>query len=240
MAEFPKEVVCAISKTSDGNMDFRFGEAQTVIRNRTGFLKRYGILYEDHIAMRCDHTDIISLVTSFHPEVGAYSQEEQIHSEVLVTQEKNLALMLFTADCQPTCFYDPVTETIALAHISRKTLCNKLSEKTVAFLQESFGVEAENLLVHIGPSIQKESYAFPLPLEEVDEQLQNFVEEREGMAYIDLLGAHKKQLQGLGVKKENINASEEDTASDAYFSYHCARKKGESDAGRMATILMLT
>ena len=122
-------LICVTSSAEDGNMDFRFGDEEAVIRNRTRFLEKHGILYEDHIAMRCDHGDVVTLVTSFHPEVGARSQEEQIQSEVLVTQEKNLALMLFTADCQPTCFFDPVTNTIALAHISRKTLCNKLTEK---------------------------------------------------------------------------------------------------------------
>ena len=135
MAEFPQEVVCATSTIHDGNMDFRFGPAEAVLRNRTRFLDTHHILYEDHIAMRCDHSDIITLVTSFHPEVGATSQEEQIESEVLVTQEKNLALMLFTADCQPVSFYDPVTETIALAHISRRTLIDGLPEKVLQFLK---------------------------------------------------------------------------------------------------------
>jgi len=239
MAGFPQEVVCATSTKKDGNMDFRFGDAEDVIANRSLFLKKHGILYEDHIAMRCDHTDRIALVTSFNPEVGAISQEEQIHSEVLVTQEKGLALMLFTADCQPTSFYDPVTQTIALAHISRKTLCDRLSEKVIAFLKENVCVDPQNLIVTIGPSIQKDSYAFPLPLEETHKAFESFIEEKDGMAHIDLIGAHVSQLTSLGILSANISVSKEDTAHSEYFSYYKAMKEGYEDQGRMATILML-
>ena len=239
MAAFPPEVICITSTAQDGNMDFRFDDEETVIANRTRFLEKQGILYEDHIAMRCDHGDIISLVTSFNPEAGATTQDDQIHSEVLVTQEKNLALMLFTADCQPAAFYDPLSQSIALAHISRKTLCNKLSEKTVRFLSDTFGTNPEDLLVSVGPSIQKTSYTFPLPLQETHPELEGFITEKDGFAHIDLIGAHEKQLLALGIPRSQISLSEEDTASPKYFSYHTALKKGVGDNARMATILML-
>jgi polyphenol oxidase len=239
MNNFPETVLCAISKASDGNMDFRFDDEETVINNRTRFLEKYGILYEDHIAMRCNHGDTINLVTSFHAEVGARSQEEQLESEVLITQEKGLALMLFTADCQPTSFYDPVTETIALAHVSRKTLTDDLSKKVVKVLEETYGTLPENLLVSIGPSVQRETYAYPLPLEEEHDALVGFIEEKDGMAHIDLVGAHIKQLTEVDIPLANISASTEDTAGGDYFSYFKSKQEGQEDQGRMATILML-
>lgn len=235
----PDTIVCETSTASHGNMDFRFGDQEEVTENRTAFLAEYGIAYEDHIPMFCDHGDIISIVSSFHPGVGARSLEDQIRSEVLVTQEKGLALMLFTADCQGTSFYDPVTQTIALAHISRKTLCDGLPEKTLLFLKEELCVESENLIVHVGPSIQKESYAFPLPLETAHPALFSHTEERNGKAHIDLQSAHRAELLRLGVKEENMFISQEDTASPKYFSYYKAMREGAPDPGRMANILMM-
>lgn len=235
----PDTVVFETSTAAQGNMDFRFGKEDEVVENRVRFLAAHSIAYEDHIAMRCDHGDIISNVSSFHPAVGARTQDEQIQSEVLVTQEKNLALMLFTADCQPTSFYDPVTGTIALAHISRQTLCNTLSTKTVEFLKEELCVDPANLIVSIGPSIQKDSYSFLLPLDEVHPVLHAFTTERNGRAYIDLPQAHKAELLSLGISEANITISAEDTASEKYFSYYKAKQQGQPDAGRMATILML-
>jgi copper oxidase (laccase) domain-containing protein len=219
MNNFKSNVICETSKAQDGNMDFRFGGRNEVLENRTTFLQRFGIAYQEHIAMRCDHGDIITLVDDRNEAVGATSQEGQIHSEVLVTQKKHLALMLFTADCQPVSFYDPVTQTIALAHISRKTLTAKLPQKTVYFLQQKLNVDPANLLVNIGPSIQKGSYAFPLPLSEAHPLLIPFTEEKDGRAHIDLVGANLEHLVASGITKENITVSTDDTASPEYFSY---------------------
>lgn len=239
MNNFKSNIICETSKAQDGNMDFRFGGRNEVLENRTKFLERFGIAYQEHIAMRCDHGDIICLVDDRNEAVGATSQEGQIHSEVLVTQRKHLALMLFTADCQPVSFYDPVTQTIALAHISRKTLTAKLSEKTVNFLKRKLNVDPSNLLVNIGPSIQKESYAFPLPLASEHPLLVPFTEEKEGFAHIDLVGANLHQLIASGINKENIIVSADDTASPDYFSYFMMKKNNASQEARMATILLM-
>jgi len=235
----PQNIVCETSTKALGNMDFRFGEPKAVIENRTQFLQKKNIAYQDHIAMRCDHGSSITLVSSLHPSVGARTQEDQVHSEVLITQEKNLALMLFTADCQSMSLYDPVTHTIALAHISRQTLCNNLSTKVVEFLTQELSVKPEDLLVNIGPSIQKESYSFPLPLDAVHPALFAFIEERDGYAFIDLPSAHTQELLSLGITKDHLFVSNEDTASEKYFSYAKAKHAKQPDPGRMATILMM-
>lgn len=239
MKDLPKNVLCETSKAQDGNMDFRFGGRNEVLENRTKFLERFGIAYQEHIAMRCDHGDIISLVDDRNEAMGATSQEEQIRSEVLVTQKKHVALMLFTADCQPVSFYDPVTQTIALAHISRKTLTAKLPQKTVHFLKQKLAVDPANVLVIIGPSIQKESYAFPLPLAEEHPLLVPHTEEKDGFAHIDLIGANLDQLIASGINKENITVSADDTASPEYFSYFMMKKNNASQEARMATILLM-
>lgn len=240
MHTLPKNITCETSTIVDGNMDFRFSSKKEVIDNRTLYLQKFGIAYQEHIAMRCDHGDIISLVDHTHPSVGAIGQEEQVHSEVLVTQKKHLALMLFTADCQPVSFYDPVTQTIALAHISRKTLLANLSQKTVTFLQEKLSVTPSNLIVHIGPHIKKESYVFPLPLTEESPYLKVYTEEKNGVAHIDLVAANLAQLTATGITLENIFVSPIDTGtSKEHYSYFMMRKKGLPDSARMATILMM-
>ncbi len=240
MSELGESVVCATSKRLHGNMDFRFGEPKQVIANRTRFLEEHGIRYQQHIAMRCDHGEIITLVDATHSAVGACTQGDQVHSEVLITQAKDLALMLLTADCQSTSFYDPVTQTIALAHISRQTLTQGLTQQTLAFLGEEFGIKPEDLRVHIGPAIHKESYAFALPLQHVAEPLVGFIEERDGCAYIDLISAHQHILFSSGIRPENLTTSPEDTGDGReYFSHHHSVRTNENDEARMATILMM-
>jgi hypothetical protein len=221
-------------------MDFRFGGRTDVIENRTKFLEKENIAYQEHIAMRCDHSSIISLVDDKSEELGATSQETQIHSEVIVTRKKHIALMLFTADCLPVSFYDPITQTIALAHVSRKTFLSGLPQKTVSFLHRELNVVPSNLLIYIGPHIHKESYAFKSPLAETHEDLQNFIEEKNGFAHINLAGASIQQLVSSGIKKDHIIVSPEDTGTSAdYYSYFMMKKNNETNEARMATILMM-
>jgi copper oxidase (laccase) domain-containing protein len=240
MTHFPKNIVCETSTVADGNMSFRAGMKKEVIDNRTHFLEKFGIAPHEHVAMCCDHGDKITLVDHDHFGVGVFEPEDQLQSEVLVTQRKHLALFLLTADCLPLSLYDKTTQTIALAHISRKTLVDGLIQKTMTFLHSELGVVPQNLLVSIGPHIKKESYVFPLPLQEEQAFLKNYTEIKDGFAHIDLLGISVAQLGALGISKEHISVSPIDTGtSDSYYSYYRMKKNGEPNAARMATILMM-
>ena len=240
MSEFNNDILCATSTRADGNMDFRFGDEMEVIANRTRFLAEYGLTYTDHIAMRCDHKDVITVVDHTHPARAPLNDRQQVYSEVLITQERNLALMLFTADCQSASFYDPITKTIALAHISRQTLVDGLSEKTISFMRQEFAVDPNDLYVHIGPSIHKENYAFTLPLQHTPPLLAPYIEEIDGYAHIDLLRAHSDILIAHGIQKDRISISPEDTGDGVqYFSHHHSVRTNSADEARMANILMM-
>lgn len=233
MNTFPLHIICETSTIADGNMNFKESDEKEVISNRAKFLEKNGIAYADHVTMTCNHGETITLITSHHLS--------PLQSEVLVTQQKNIALFLLTADCLPVSLYDPVTQTIALAHISRKTLVQKLVQKTVSFLYEELGVEPQNLEVYIGPHIKKESYAFALPLQEQSAALENCIEIKDGLAYVDLERACCAQLIERGIQAENIAISEIDTGTSRnHFSYYRMKKNREQDTPRMATTLMLT
>lgn len=231
MTKFPSNILCETSTVSDGNMSFRGEDEKMVILRRTEFLKKQSIEYSNCCVMTCDHGETITLITE--------PSTTPILSEVLVTQLKNLPLFLLTADCQPMSFYDPVTETIALAHVSRKTLVAGLIQKTIAFLSNELDVDSKNLSVFIGPSIKKESYVFSLPLHEEPEALLGFVLKTNGFAYVDLIGASMKQLMHGGIESKQISVSKIDTGSSPeYYSYYRMKKNNEQDSARMATVLM--
>ena len=130
--------------------------------------------------MVCNHGEQITTVNRsnlFTAPVagGSKPQEKIVESEVMVTEEKELALMVLIADCQPVSFYDPRTSTIALAHCSRKTIANGLVQKICDFLHKEFNTNTTDLLIHIGPHIKKKSYLFPLPLDYVSPAIEAFI-----------------------------------------------------------------
>jgi len=233
-------ILFTTSTIADGNMSFRIGDTQHSLENRKQFLLKHGVDFKNHICMRCNHGTKITTVNRSNFCHGAVSKNDMLVSEVLVTQEKELALMLLTADCLPVSLYDPVTETIALAHFSRKTISKMLPQKTISFLQKQFSVDPTNFVVHIGPYIHTESYFFPLPQPDMLPAIAPFVTKTDTHAHIDLVSACNTQLTQAGVTTSNIAISHTNTAtSPNHFSHH-QNKREETLNGRLATILMLT
>jgi copper oxidase (laccase) domain-containing protein len=239
MSLFPKNVLCETSTVADGGMSFLSGDRSDVARNRRSFFQKCGVVEPVYVSILCDHGETIKNVTdSDAKEVTGGT--EGIQAEAVATQSKNVPLFLLTADCQPMSFFDPVTETIALAHVSRVTLGKGLPQKVVAHLVANFGVKPENLLVYVGPHIHKESYKFPLPLSHKDPNLNAHIYEEGGYAHIDLSGGSVEALTSCGVDKAQISVSNVDTAVSAnHFSYFRLKKENKDTTSRIATVLML-
>ena len=243
MHNLQNSILFTTSTIVDGNMSFRFGKEKDVIDNRNRFLEKNRLDYQDCICMRCDHGSKIFSVNrrDFTANFGAASSETMLESEVLVTNEPGTVLMLLTADCLPTAFYDPIQKVIALAHLNRKTIAHDLGQKTVSFLTEHYNTDPANLLVAIGPHIKKESYRFELPLNTpIPLQLKNHTEESAGFVSLDLAAAEIDQLTKVGVQKKHIAISNIDSAtSPDYFSHYQNQRDAQYPAGRMATIFSM-
>lgn len=231
--QLPPEILFKTSTIADGNMSLRFGEEAEVITNRNHFCESLDIPVNRYICMRCDHGDVIKLVTE--------PNREQVDAEVLITQTPGLTLMLLTADCLPSALYDPVTKTIALAHFSRQTIAAKLPEKTVGFLRHELSVDPRNLKVFVGPHIHPESYCFTNTNELFSDTIEPFVTRNPDSVCVDLPAAHTAQLTAAGVLAENIHYSPIDTfASPDHFSHFESTRDDSKPHGRLATILTLT
>ncbi len=59
----------------------------------------------------------------------------------------------------------------------------------------------------------------------------------DGQTTVDIVGYSKRQLIEAGVKEENIEVSDIDTAADStFFSHYRSKKTGEAE-GRFATVV---
>lgn len=74
--------------------------------------------------------------------------------DALVTNLIDVPLVIRVADCGPIYLYDPVRRVVGLVHSGRKgTELNILAE-TVRVMNESYGTEAADLTVLLGPCIR--------------------------------------------------------------------------------------
>lgn len=239
---FPSGLHTQTSTIADGNMSFRFGAIDEVLRNRRRFLSENAADYAHCICMQCNHGENIVSVNRDSPGMGAESPEAMIEAEVLVTDEPGIPLMLLTADCIPGIFFDPINRVVALAHLNRKTIAHALGQKTVQYMHDVYGSRPSDLLVSFGPHIKKTSYQFPLPLTEpTPPALVPFVEEDDGVVYIDMTHAEIAALTAVGVERSQITVSDIDTGTSSHhFSHYTAQRDPDAPEGRLATIATLS
>ena len=240
MTFFPKKLICETSTVAYGDMSFNNNRAPVVIHNRGRFVTSCGISLNSYVPTLCNHTDVIATVTRSHAICETKEPQGGVVGDAIVTQEKGIALFLLTADCLPICIFDPITETIALAHVSRVTFGKQLPQKTIRYMEDTFDVTPETVHVFIAPHIHKKSYSFPLPLIETDSLLLPYMEEKEGRVHIDLTFACVQALTSTGVLRDNIAISPLDTAdSEEYYSYFKMKQTEGPTTARIATVLMM-
>ena len=137
--------------------------------------------------------------------------------DALITQEKNLFLVVKTADCVPILLYDKINKVIAAVHSGRKGTEKNIIFHTLKIFFEHFFCKAENIVAKIGPSISGENY----PLNK--NEWENFVGKTKVaqiFPYIDLSKVIKAQLKENKILQENITHYNICTyANQDYFSY---------------------
>lgn len=236
---FPPEIVYATSTEKDGNMLFRLGAKETVLANREAFLARQGLKLSECVSVGIEHGDRIHAVGKEDWGRGAFTRDTAIPCDALVTNTPGTILFLNVADCLPVAFIDPPRKAIALVHVSRKNAGMDLIEKLVSFLHEHFQSVPKDLIVDVGPAIQKKSYLFPRLVEEEFPGWGDFVQQQpDGQFAIDLAGFTLQQLLDAGIRKEHLTVSPIDTAAphSGYFSHYRDTRAGVAE-GRFATIL---
>ena len=75
-----------------------------------------------------------------------------------ITNEKNVALTVFSADCVPILFLDPKNKAIGAAHCGWRGTFKKLAPKMIKELKRLYGSKPEDILTAICPAIKSCCY----------------------------------------------------------------------------------
>lgn len=230
-----QDLVSAFSDRDCGNMSLVYGDVKDSLINRQEFLKGLGIDYQDLVCAKQIHSSNIKSVGLADRGKGALTQDSALDAtDALITNEKGLPIVIFTADCLSIFLYDPQRKAIGLVHAGWRSSKDMIVTKTINLMQDEFNVKPGNLLAGFGPAIRQCCC-------QVGEEFKNFfpgcVEARSNSFYLDLVGANRRQLIGLGVREANIFDPDICTycRSDEFCSY---RKEGQL-SGRMMSVMML-
>ncbi len=213
--------------------------------------KGYNIIYKNFYTIYGE-IDIIgerdNLITFFEVKYrktlkNGYPREavSKKKQEKLITNEPNIVLTTFYADCVPIFLLDPIKKAIGIAHSGWKGTVLEIGKKTILKMQEEYETEAKDLLVGIGPSISLCCFQVDKP---VAEKFRNelpfsekyiFEDNIKGKFKIDLQNIIKESILSLGVLEENIEISKICTLcnSNMFFSHRAMGEERGSLAGLM-------
>ena len=175
------------------------------------------------------HRDDIRICTMEERQPVPYSVPYE--ADGLITDLKNVPLVIFTADCTPILLHDPVRGAVGAVHAGWRGTVMDIIGKAVRKMCEVYGCKAENICAAIGPCISKCCFetggeVYEAVADILGEEVERYADKKtDGKYMLDLKGINEHLLRRAGVK--NIEISEECTkcSHDKYWSHRATGGK---------------
>lgn len=211
-----KNLVWGVSEKSDGNMKFNGDEDDNLVaKNRKQFFTKFRVDYNKVVSADLQNRDNIKVAD------GGDAGEFIKNTDGLVTDEKNLFLTITVADCLPIYFFDSKKEVVGLVHIGWREAKKNIVSEMIKLMIKNFSSNPEDILIYIGPHIQKCHFEVRDDMINKFKEYKNAVIERDNKVFINLSEVVTMQLLEVGILSKNIEISQECTycSENKYFSY---------------------
>ena len=206
-----------VSKGVCESMNLAFGRGdsrETVLANYGLLCDAAGFEYESLCGSVQIHEAKVQRVTKSDRGHGILRERQWQSADALITNDKEVTLVTYYADCTPVFFVDTKNHAIGLAHAGWRGTVGRIVVNTVNAMKEAFGTNPEDLICCIGPVIGKCCYEIDeecakefKALKELDTNL--ILTDKGGGKYMaDLALTNKLLLMSSGVKEENITLSD--------------------------------
>lgn len=153
--------------------------------------------------------------------------------DALVTQTKNLALMVRHADCQAAICYDQKNQALAVIHAGWRAQTRFFYTHVAEFMKKRFGTNPQNLLIAISPSLGPDHSEFIHYKKEFPEKLHKYLVKNN---HLDLWQMALDEWLSCGVPKNQIQLSYLCTfeKEEDFFSHRRSK-----ETGRNATMALI-
>lgn len=235
-----------VSKGVCESMNLAFGRGdsrETVLENYKLFCSSAGFEYESLCGSVQIHEAVVKVVTEKDRGHGILRERQWTSADALVTNDKNVTLVTYYADCTPLFFIDTKTHAIGLAHGGWRGTVGKIAVNSVHEMTKNFGTNPQDLICAIGPVIGKCCYEIDSAcadnfkaLTEIDSSLV-LTSKADGKYMADLALTNKLLLMSVGVKEENIEISDLCTKCNSSLLWSHRATNGER--GTMAAFMKI-
>ena len=157
--------------------------------------------------------------------------------DALITNQKNVGLLIQQADCQAILMHDPIRNAIAAIHCGWRGSVANIINTTVLEMHEQYKTDPSHLNVVISPSLGPCCAEFINYTSELSVRFHPFQEKTNHFNFWDI---SVMQLEEAGVKPTHIDVTGICTCCNSnYFSYRRTRKNGRQETGRNCSLICL-
>lgn len=185
------------------------------------------------------HSTNIKIVKKEDKKPFLYIPNESIDG--LITEEKDIVLATFYADCTPIFFIDKNKTCIGMCHAGWRGTVNKIAEKLLKTMIDAFKVNLRNILVGIGPSICMEHYEIgddlATEIKNLFPNYKNILHFFNDKWHLDLWELNKLILLDNGILEENIFITNICTFENSDFLF--SHRKTAGKHGNMGAFLAM-
>ncbi len=236
-----------VSQNEYASMNLNFGRGDPDENVRENFRRFCGAAGFDSgtlVASAQDHHTFIRRVTAENRGVGIWKPRDIQSVDGLITNEPDVTLVTYYADCVPLFFLDPEKRAVGLAHAGWRGTVAKIGEKMVDSMKREFGSDAKNLIAGVGPSIGPCCFEVDTPVYGEFAALtelcpKEFITEKDGGKFmIDLWEANRRILLNAGIPAQNITVAQLCTKCNADWLYSHRASGGKR--GGLAAMMCIT
>ena len=227
---------------SSMNLSFNRGDSdENVIENYKRLCDACNFNFDNLVASNQVHGTNVRVVSKKDYGKGILKPKFLECVDGLITNEKDVVLVTYFADCVPIFFIDIKKKVIGLTHAGWRGTVNLIAKTTVDKMLEEYNCDFKDIICAIGPSIGKCCY-------EVDDTVKSKVDDlklkestikkvNDSKYMLDLWQTNRQILINCGIPDENIILSNMCTScnSDILFSHRVTKGK----RGGMAAFLSL-
>ncbi|WP_170270098.1 peptidoglycan editing factor PgeF [Heliorestis acidaminivorans] len=225
-------------------------EAEKVEQNRERLTRALGLASAPWVTLNQVHGTKVHWVSKDNIKAfQGQNMNELVEGDALATEDSDLPLVVFGADCALLLYYDAIGGRIGAVHAGwRGTVAGLPSIMVEEFIER--GSKVQNIQVAIGPAIGPCCYPVGTEVVNAFHQRWSFAdqlftsEEKEcnekskNMVRFDLIKAIELQLMEYKLKPEHISTLNMCTscAEEDFFSY----RRDQGRTGRHGALIMLT
>ena len=195
---------------------------ENVTRNFEILGSALGFGITDLVLTRQIHSDIVRTVT--RKDCNGCLHRNYPECDALITNDPGVALTVFTADCTPLLFHDPVTGAVGAAHAGWKGTAQNIGGKTVEAMVRAFGCDPANIRAAIGPNVGFCHFETDADVPEAmiaayGDEVNAFIRTRGEKFYLDLKAINALALRRAGVRHIEISDDCTMCSPDRFWSH---------------------